>query len=106
MIVVGVGLPQVGQEPNTLRAYFDRVNGAGFEFAYQYPGMNKVLQSAGRVIRTDQDRGVIALLDERFMDRRCQEVFPREWNDFQICNSENIEEKIAGFWKEEQMDKR
>lgn len=68
--------------------------------------MNKVLQSAGRVIRTDQDRGVIALLDERFMDQRCQEVFPREWNDFQICNSENIEEKIAGFWKEEQMDKR
>lgn len=49
---------------------------------------------------------MIALLDERFMDRRCQEVFPREWNDFQICNSENIEEKIAGFWKEEQMDKR
>ena len=56
--------------------------------------------------KKEQDRGVIALLDERFMDRRCQEVFPREWNDFQICNSENIEEKIAGFWKEEQMDKR
>lgn len=105
-MIIGTGLPQVCLERELLKYYFDRKNLNGFDYAYLYPGMNKVLQSAGRVIRTDQDRGVIALLDERFMDRRCQEVFPREWNDFQICNSENIEEKIAGFWKEEQMDKR
>lgn len=105
-MIIGTGLPQVCLERELLKYYFDRKNLNGFDYAYLYPGMNKVLQSAGRVIRTDQDRGVIALLDERFMDQRCQEVFPREWNDFQICNSENIEEKIAGFWKEEQMDKR
>ena len=105
-MIIGTGLPQVCLERELLKYYFDRKNLNGFDYAYLYPGMNKVLQSAGRVIRTDQDRGVIALLDERFMDRRCQEVFPREWNDFQICNSENIEEKIAEFWKEEQMDKR
>lgn len=105
-MIIGTGLPQVCLERELLKYYFDRKTLNGFDYAYLYPGMNKVLQSAGRVIRTDKDRGVIALLDERFMDRRCQEVFPREWNDFQICNSENIEEKIAGFWKEEQMDKR
>ena len=104
-MIIGTGLPQVCLERELLKYYFDRKNLNGFDYAYLYPGMNKVLQSAGRVIRTDQDRGVIALLDERFMDRRCQEVFPREWNDFQICNSENIEEKIAKFWKaEEQTD--
>ena len=104
-VIVGTGLPQVNTEQEILKEYFDEREGNGFDYAYQYPGMNKVLQSAGRVIRTDQDRGVITLLDDRFMDRQCQEVFPREWNDFQICNSENIEEKIAKFWKaEEQTD--
>ena len=104
-MIIGTGLPQVCLERELLKYYFDRKNLNGFDYAYLYPGMNKVLQSAGRVIRTDQDRGVITLLDDRFMDRQCQEVFPREWNDFQICNSENIEEKIANFWKaEEQTD--
>ena len=104
-MIIGTGLPQVCLERELLKYYFDRKNLNGFDYAYLYPGMNKVLQSAGRVIRTDQDRGVITLLDDRFMDRQCQEVFPREWNDFQICNSENIEEKIAKFWKaEEQTD--
>ena len=104
-MIIGTGLPQVCLERELLKYYFDRKNLNGFDYAYLYPGLNKVLQSAGRVIRTDQDRGVITLLDDRFMDRQCQEVFPREWNDFQICNSENIEEKIAKFWKaEEQTD--
>ena len=105
VIIVGTGLPQVCNEREIVKQYFSGIGSDGFEYAYLYPGMNKVLQSAGRVIRTDQDRGVITLLDDRFMDRQCQEVFPREWNDFQICNSENIEEKIAKFWKaEEQTD--
>ena len=69
-MIIGTGLPQVCLERELLKYYFDRKNLNGFDYAYLYPGMNKVLQSAGRVIRTDQDRGVIALLDERFMDRR------------------------------------
>ena len=104
-VIVGTGLPQVSYEREILKQFYDGKQENGFDYAYRFPGMNKVLQSAGRVIRTDQDRGVITLLDDRFMDRQCQEVFPREWNDFQICNSENIEEKIAKFWKaEEQTD--
>ena len=103
-MIVGTGLPQVCLERELLKYYFNQKNLNGFDYAYLYPGMNKVLQSAGRVIRTDQDKGVITLLDDRFMDRQCQEVFPREWSDFQICNSENIEEKIAQFWTEEEAD--
>ena len=100
-MIVGTGLPQVCLERELLKYYFDQKNLNGFDYAYLYPGMNKVLQSAGRVIRTDQDQGVIALLDDRFMDRRCQEVFPREWKDYQLCNSENVEEKIKMFWTKE-----
>ena len=60
-MIIGTGLPQVCLERELLKYYFDRKNLNGFDYAYLYPGMNKVLQSAGRVIRTDQDRGVIAL---------------------------------------------
>ena len=65
-MIIGTGLPQVCLERELLKYYFDRKNLNGFDYAYLYPGMNKVLQSAGRVIRTDQDRGVITLLDDRF----------------------------------------
>lgn len=80
--------------------HFDKRGLRGFDYAYLYPGMNKVLQSAGRVIRTDRDRGVILLLDDRFRDGRYQETFPREWKDYRMCNIENVSEEIQGFWKE------
>ena len=62
--------------------------------------MNKVLQSAGRVIRTDEDRGVILLLDERFRDTRYQETFPREWKEYSLCTVETIEAAAEDFWKQ------
>lgn len=65
-VIVGTGLPQVCNDREILRSYFDGRKLSGFDYAYLYPGMNKVLQSAGRVIRTEEDRGVILLLDERF----------------------------------------
>lgn len=96
--IVGTGLPQICYEREILRQYFEKKNGKGFDYAYLYPGMNKVLQSAGRVIRTETDRGVIFLLDERFLQRQCQEIFPREWAGIKKCTLENISEQLEKFW--------
>lgn len=96
--IVGTGLPQICYEREILRQYFEKKNGKGFDYAYLYPGMNKVLQSAGRVIRTETDRGVILLLDERFLQRQCQEIFPREWAGIKKCTLENISEQLEKFW--------
>ena len=82
-----------------LKRYFDSENENGFDYAYLYPGMNKVLQAAGRVIRTENDRGVIALLDERFSGIQYRSTFPREWKTIVNCNAESIEEKMKKFWK-------
>lgn len=98
--IVGTGLPQVCTEREILRQYFDGKGMQGFDYAYLYPGMNKVLQSAGRVIRTENDKGIILLLDERFRDRRCRETFPREWSDCEFCRIEDIEDKVKEFWRE------
>ena len=84
-IVVGTGLPQIGDERELLRRFYDRKGENGFDFAYRFPGMNKVLQSAGRVIRTTEDQGVILLLDERFQLREYRDLFPREWSDCRLC---------------------
>ena len=77
-IIVGTGLPQVCNERELLKKYFDGWGENGFDYAYRYPGMNKVLQAAGRVIRTVDDFGVVALLDERFLSPAYQRLFPRE----------------------------
>ena len=103
-VIVGTGLPQVCRERELLRQYFDGQGVKGFDYAYLYPGMNKVLQAAGRVIRTDEDRGVILLLDDRFADRRYRETFPREWASYSFCNGENASEKIRKFWESEKED--
>ena len=93
-MIIGTGLPQVCLERELLKYYFDRKNLNGFDYAYLYPGMNKVLQSAGRVIRTDQDRGVITLLDDRFMDRQCQEVFPRSGMIFRSVTVKILKKRL------------
>ncbi len=98
-IVVGVGVPQVGLERDLIKAYFDQENGAGFAYAYQYPGFNRVLQATGRVIRSETDRGVIVLLDERFTQARYRNLFPDHWRHFQVVqNSRELGEKLAQFW--------
>lgn len=107
-VIVGTGLPQVCNEREILKNYYDKRGEDGFAYAYLYPGMNKVLQSAGRVIRTDEDEGVILLLDERFARRQYLELFPREWADYTFCTQRTAQEKIRKFWKERQAarDKR
>ncbi|RJP74115.1 MAG: ATP-dependent DNA helicase, partial [Candidatus Zixiibacteriota bacterium] len=78
-VIVGVGLPQVSAENELLRAYYEREDHRGFEYAYLYPGMRRVIQAAGRVIRGERDRGVILLLDRRYAQRDYQRLFPQHW---------------------------
>ncbi len=98
-ILIGTGLPMVCTEQEILKGYFDRQNKDGFRFAYQYPGMCKVMQAAGRVIRTAEDRGVVALLDERFLEWDYQAMFPREWTDYQIVDRGNVKAAVERFWE-------
>ncbi len=97
-VIIGTGLPQVNTEQEILREYFDENGGKGFSYAYQYPGMNKVMQAAGRVIRTATDRGVIALLDDRFLQPEYTALFPMEWGTYTVVNRWNVEQALQGFW--------
>lgn len=98
VVVIGTGLPMVCTEQEILKGYFDEAKQDGFSFAYQYPGMNKVMQAAGRVIRTASDKGVILLLDDRFLRRDYQELFPKEWEDFKIVTMKNVRGQLDQFW--------
>ncbi len=97
-IIVGTGLAQISNEKNILKDHFEEVGKNGFDYAYRFPGMNKVLQAAGRVIRTVDDKGVIVLLDERFGQWEYKELFPREWADLSTCRVDTIEDKLNQFW--------
>ena len=96
--IVGTGLPQVGCEREILKNYYDEKAQNGFAYAYRYPGMNKVLQSAGRVIRTQEDTGIILLLDERFAGKDYRNLFPAEWSDRGNCTLNTVEEQLGSFW--------
>ena len=97
--IVGVGLPQVNPRQEILRRYYDEQSGTGFDYAYRYPGMNKVLQAAGRVIRTAGDRGVVLLLDDRFARSEYTRLFPRHWQHLKYLNgTEALKEELDRFW--------
>ena len=97
--IVGVGLPQVNPRQEILRRYYDEAGGTGFDYAYRFPGMNKVLQAAGRVIRTQEDRGVVLLLDDRFARAEYTRLFPRHWHQLQYLRSTTeLEQQLAAFW--------
>ena len=97
-IIVGTGLPMVCTEQEILKSYFDEHGENGYDYAYQYPGMNKVLQAAGRVIRTDRDKGVIVLLDDRFLRPEVQQLFPREWSEYGEMTRRNAGNWLERFW--------
>ena len=98
-IIVGTGLPMVCSEQEILMQYFVDQGENGYDYAYQYPGMNKVLQAAGRVIRTAQDRGVILLLDDRFLRPEIQDLFPREWTEYGLVTRETVGGWLKHFWE-------
>ncbi len=120
VLIVGTGLPQICSEREILKGYYNGEltvsgedgeaepaasggGGEGFAYAYQYPGMNKVMQAAGRVIRTAEDVGVIGLLDERFLRRDYRELFPREWDDFARCQIETLPALLKTFWSDHEV---
>lgn len=96
--IVGTGLPQVCAERDIIMNYFKDKGLDGFDYAYRFPGMNKVQQAAGRVIRTQGDTGVIALLDDRFCGRDYMNLFPREWNDIKRVRLSDFASEVATFW--------
>ena len=99
--IVGTGLPKVEREQELLRAYYDRLDGSGFDFAYRFPGMNKVLQAAGRVIRSGTDRGAVLLIDSRFSQPENRRLFPPHWSHMQFLRGpEEVREAVRCFWAE------
>lgn len=99
-VIVGVGLPQICNERNIIRRHFDEQSGNGFEYAYIYPGINRVLQAAGRVIRTEEDMGVVVLLDERFSSHIYRELLPSEWSPVaRASDGCSLTEVLSDFWR-------
>ena len=98
VIIVGTGIPQVCNEREIIKDFFEKTGEDGFDYAYRYPGMNKVLQAAGRVIRTEKDEGIVALLDERFLQPAYCELFPREWNNIKVVSTRSVKNEIKGLW--------
>ncbi|MDD3339470.1 MAG: ATP-dependent DNA helicase [Lachnospiraceae bacterium] len=98
-LVVGTGIPQISNEREILQRFYDQKGENGFDYAYRYPGMNKVLQAAGRVIRTREDRGIILLLDERFLSWEYRQLFPREWSSYQVCSLWDVGQPLKEFWQ-------
>lgn len=99
VFIIGTGLPMVCNEREIMMQYFEKRGGRGFDYAYRYPGMNKVEQAAGRVIRTEEDRGLIFLLDDRFYSRDTIRLFPAEWSDYELTDRYHAAETAAEFWE-------
>jgi len=97
--IVGVGFPQISLEREIIKAYFDNVNGSGFAFAYQVPGMIKVLQAAGRVIRSENDKGVVLLIDTRYTGPPYRLMLPQEWRPVFVDNIEKLSAILQDFWE-------
>ena len=99
-VIVGTGLPQICNERELYRSYYDEKCNSGFDHAYLYTGMNKVLQSAGRVIRTMEDKGTILLLDERFLNTQYRNLFPREWEQYYVVDCPSMKDYLERFWED------
>jgi Rad3-related DNA helicase len=91
VVVVGVGLPQVGLERNIIKDYFDETGKHGFDYAYVYPGLNKVLQAGGRLIRSEHDHGMLMLVDDRYLQPRYQRLLPEEWKPYTVLRGKNLQ---------------
>ena len=99
-VVVGVGLPQICLERDLIRTYFEARDSDGFNYSYTFPGMNRVLQAAGRVIRSAEDRGVVLLIDQRFGQHRYKRLFPPGWHPVHYARScEQVGRAVEAFWE-------
>jgi DNA excision repair protein ERCC-2 len=102
VLIVGVGLPAIAPFNNILKSHYEISFGNGFDYAYTFPGLNKVIQAVGRVIRTKTDRGVAILLDDRFTTRKYLSLYPKFWSHLGVCNDmEELGKMIKDFWSDE-----
>jgi DNA excision repair protein ERCC-2 len=100
VVIVGVGLPMIAPFNNILKSHFDEEFSSGFDFAYTYPGLNKVIQAVGRVIRSETDRGIAILIDDRFTTRKYTQLYPKEWSHLEVINdNRTLIKKIEQFWR-------
>ncbi|MFO1500008.1 MAG: ATP-dependent DNA helicase [Verrucomicrobiota bacterium] len=97
--IVGVGLPQLCAERDLIRDYFQEKMGSGFDYAYTFPGMNRVLQATGRVIRSESDRGVVLLIDTRYGERRYAGLLPSHWRPSRARHASQLSESVERFWR-------
>jgi Rad3-related DNA helicase len=99
-IIVGVGLPGLSGERNILQEYYQNKSEMGYQYAYVYPGMNRVLQAAGRVIRTEYDRGIVVLIDDRYASPEYQRLFPSHWRHAKYASdAKNLASLVRDFWE-------
>ena len=99
-VVVGVGLPGISNENNIIKEYYDIKSECGYDYAYTYPGMNQVLQAAGRVIRRDSDCGIVVLIDDRYADPKYQALFPPQWSHMVFTgNAASLAKAVGDFWR-------
>ena len=100
VIIVGVGLPQICFERDLIKDYYQNKNQHGFDYAYTDPGMNKVMQAVGRVIRSETDKGVALLIDDRYLSSNYRSLFDKNWPHYEVVTSvEDIKELTTSFWK-------
>lgn len=99
-VIIGTGLPGISNERNILSEHYEATRERGYDYAYLYPGMNRVAQAAGRVIRREDDRGVVVLVDDRYADPRLRGIFPEHWNGMKYAgNAGELAEIVRAFWK-------
>ena len=99
-VIVGVGLPGISLEKELIKEYFSRTLSGGFEYAYLYPGINRVLQAAGRVIRAEEDRGVVLLIDQRYARFQYKSLLREEWDPVWIRNPQQLADSLQTFWNQ------
>ena len=100
-VIIGVGLPQISYERDLIKQYYDHRDRQGFEFSYVNPGMNRVMQAVGRVIRSETDRGAVLLIDDRYLQTRYRSLFKQEWANYQVVTTpEDVDELTSQFWSE------
>ena len=104
VLIVGVAMPMFNKHNELLRSFFDEHFGEGFDYAYTYPGMNKVVQAVGRVIRTKEDQGIAILFDDRYSHRKYLELYPNHWNHYKrIHKNDYVQSALKKFWSNKKM---
>ena len=99
-VIVGVGLPGISLERELIKEHFTRTLNGGFEYAYLYPGINRVLQAAGRVIRTEKDRGVVLLIDQRYGRYQYKSLLREEWDPVWVRDPRQLADALQQFWNQ------